>query len=86
MENLIISIQEIVENFVGISGKLQLQIFNSLLVFLFIWLFRKVVNKFVIDKLGDYKERYFWGKTLKTVTMIVAIIVLSRIWFGIFDR
>ena len=85
MENLLLNIQEIVENFVGVSGKLQLQIFNSFLVFFFIWLFRKLANKFVIDKLGDYKERYFWGKTLKTVTMILAIIILSRIWFGVFE-
>ncbi|MCF6270375.1 MAG: mechanosensitive ion channel family protein [Melioribacteraceae bacterium] len=85
METLITNIHEIVASFVGISEKVQLQIFNSLLVFLFIWIFRKIVNKLIIDKLEDYKERYFWGKTLKTVTMVLTILILSRIWFGIFE-
>ncbi len=85
MENLLSNIHEIVESFVGISEKVQIQVFNSLLVFLFIWIFRKIVNKIIIDKLEDYKERYFWGKTLKTVTMVLVILILSRIWFGVFQ-
>lgn len=85
MENLLLNIHEIVESFVGITKNGQIQVVNSLLVFLLIWIFRKIVNKLIIDKLEDYKERYFWGKTLKTVTMIFAIIILSRIWFGIFE-
>ncbi len=85
MENFLSNIHELIESFIGISEKLQLQVFNSLLLFLFIWIFRKIANKLIVDKLEDYKERYFWGKTLKTVTMIFAIIILSRIWFGIFE-
>ncbi len=76
---------EVVENVLGISVKVQEQIILSLLLFLVIWIFRRVVNKFVVDKLEDYKERYFWGKTLKTVTVIIGIIFLSRIWFGVFE-
>lgn len=85
MENFLSNIHELIESFIGISEKLQLQVFNSLLLFLFIWIFRKIVNKLIVDKLEDYKERYFWGKTLKTVTMVFAIIILSRIWFGVFE-
>lgn len=85
MENFLSNIHELIESFIGISEKLQLQVFNSLLLFLFIWIFRKIANKLIVDKLEDYKERYFWGKTLKTVTMVFAIIILSRIWFGVFE-
>ncbi len=85
MENFLSNMHEIIENFVGISENVQFQIINSLLVFLFTWIIRKIANKLIIDKLEDYKERYFWGKTLKTVTMIFAILILSRIWFGIFE-
>jgi small-conductance mechanosensitive channel len=85
MDNLQTNIHGIVEDFLGISESFQIQILLSLILFLFIWIFRKIVNRFIIDKLEDYKERYFWGKTLKTVTLFIAIVFLSRIWFGIFE-
>ncbi len=85
MENLLANIHDIIESFIGISEKVQIQIVLSVFVFLFVWITRLVINRFIIDKLVDYKERYFWGKTLKTVTVIIALIILSRIWFGIFE-
>lgn len=85
MENIIANIHSVIENFVGISEKVQIQIILSIVVFFSIWLVRRITNKFIVDKLADYKDRYFWGKTLKTVTLIIALILLSRIWFGIFE-
>ncbi len=85
MKNLQGNIHGIIESFIGISEAVQIQILLSIFVFLFVWITRKVINKFIIDKLVDYKERYFWGKTLKTVTLVIAILTLSRIWFGIFE-
>jgi small-conductance mechanosensitive channel len=79
------NIHQIIEDYLGISENFQIQILLSLLLFFFVWLFRKIVTKFIIDRLDNYKERYFWGKTLKTTTVIIAIIILSRIWFGIFE-
>lgn len=85
MENLITKFHEIIETVLGLSIKSQEQILYSILLFITIWIMRKVINKLIIDKLEDYKERYFWGKSLKTATLVVALIVLSRIWFGIFE-
>ncbi|MDA3860483.1 MAG: mechanosensitive ion channel [Melioribacteraceae bacterium] len=85
MNNIQSNIHEIIENVLGISARVQEQILLSFLLLLAIWILRKVVNKFIVDKLDDYKERYFWGKTLKTVTVIIALIFLSRTWFGIFE-
>ena len=85
MDSLQTNIHQTVESFLGISESFQIQIILSFILFVFVWLFRKIVNRFIIDKLDDYKERYFWGKTLKTVTVIIAILFLSRIWFGIFE-
>jgi small-conductance mechanosensitive channel len=79
------NIHQIIEDYLGISENFQIQILLSLLLFFFVWLFRKIVTKFIIDRLDNYKERYFWGKTLKTTTVIIAIIILSSIWFGIFE-
>ena len=69
----------------GISQNTQEQIYFTIILFVFIWIIRRVTNKLVIDNLEDYKDRYFWNKTLKTATLIFALIVLSRIWFGIFE-
>jgi len=85
MQNMKSNIQKVVSGISGISAETQEQILLSILLFIFIWIARRISNKFVIDKLEDYKERYFWGKTLKTVTVIIAVLVLSRIWFGIFE-
>jgi small-conductance mechanosensitive channel len=85
MSNIISNIHEVIKNILGISVRTQEQIFLSILLLIFIWVLRRAINKFVIDKLEDYKERYFWHKTLKTVTVIFGLIILSRIWFGIFE-
>jgi small-conductance mechanosensitive channel len=85
MDSLKSNIHDIVESILGISIKTQEQLLFSIILIIFIWVLRRTVTKFVIDKLEDYKERYFWGKTLKTVTVIIALIILSRIWFGIFE-
>ena len=79
------NIHSVIENILGISETIQMQIFSSLILIIFVFLFRKIVTKYIIDRLDDYKDRYFWGKTLKTVTLVIAILVLSRIWFGIFE-
>ena len=47
MENIQSNIHEIVENVLGISAKVQEQILLSLLLIISIWVFRKVVNKFI---------------------------------------
>ena len=85
IENVKLGLHEIIQNLFGISYDFQMQILFSVLLFFFIWALRKVITKFVIEKLDDYKERYFWGKTLKTSTVILGIIILSRIWFGVFE-
>lgn len=85
IEKVKLSLHEIVQNVLGISLDVQMQILFSVLLFIFIWALRRIISKFIIEKFEDYKERYFWGKTLKTVTVIFGLIVLSRIWFGIFE-
>ncbi|MBU0473442.1 MAG: mechanosensitive ion channel family protein [Bacteroidetes bacterium] len=85
MGNIKSNIHEVIENIFGISTGTQEQLLLSIILFIFIWIARRISNKLIIDRLEDYKERYFWGKTLKTVTVILAILVLSRIWFGIFE-
>jgi len=85
MDSLKVNIFYFFEKITGISQNTQEQIYFTIILFVFIWIIRRVTNKLVIDNLEDYKDRYFWNKTLKTATLIFALIVLSRIWFGIFE-
>jgi len=79
------NLHSIIEEFLGVSIALQEKVLLSILVIFFTWAIRKLIYKFVLDKLEDYKERYFWSKTLKTTTLVIALLLLSRIWFGIFE-
>jgi len=85
MDSLKVNIFYFFEKITGIYQNTQEQIYFTIILFVFIWIIRRVTNKLVIDNLEDYKDRYFWNKTLKTATLIFALIVLSRIWFGIFE-
>ncbi|MEN8193627.1 MAG: mechanosensitive ion channel family protein [Bacteroidota bacterium] len=85
MSEQITKIVELIEDFLGIHAQLQEQIFESILVILSLWIIRVIVIKFVIERIEDYKDRYFWTKSLRTSTLILGILILSRVWFGIFE-
>lgn len=78
-------IAEYIQKYLGIHPNTQAQLFYSIIVIISLWALRKIISKTIIERLDDYKDRYFWTKTLKTTTVILALIFLSRIWFGIFE-
>jgi len=77
-------IAEYIQEYLGVHPSAQAQILYSIIVIVSLWVLRKIISKTIIERLDDYKDRYFWTKTLKTTTVILAFIILSRIWFGIF--
>lgn len=78
-------ISEYIKEYLGIHPGTQAQLLYSIIVIVGLWALRKIVSRILIERLDDYKDRYFWTKTLKTTTVILGIIFLSRIWFGIFE-
>lgn len=78
-------IAEYIQKYLGIHPNTQAQLFYSIIVIISLWALRKIISKTIIERLDNYKDRYFWTKTLKTTTVILALIFLSRIWFGIFE-
>lgn len=85
MADYLNSLKEIIQNYLGIHPNVQIQLFNTIILILVLWIIRILVSKSIIERLDDYKERYFWTKTLRTTTVILGVIILSRIWFGIFE-
>ncbi|VAX15151.1 MscS Mechanosensitive ion channel [hydrothermal vent metagenome] len=85
MKEHVNNITEFIQNFVGISPVLQTQLFKSFVIILVLWIIRIIIIKSIIERLDDYKERYFWTKTLRTTTVIIGLLFLSKVWFGIFE-
>lgn len=78
MENLI-------ENYLGLDAQLQSQLLYSFIILLGLWILRKLAVKYIVERFEDYRDRYQWTKTIKTITVVLAIIMLSRVWLGIFE-
>ncbi|NOX65045.1 MAG: mechanosensitive ion channel family protein [Chlorobi bacterium] len=85
MKEHVNNITEFIQNIVGISPVLQTQIFKSFVIILILWIIRILIIKSIIERLDDYKERYFWTKTLRTTTVVIGLLFLSKVWFGIFE-
>jgi len=85
MADYLISLNEIIQDYLGIHPTVQAQLFNTITLILVLWIIRIVISKTIIERLEDYKDRYFWTKSLRTTTLIIALLILSRIWFGIFE-
>lgn len=85
MADYLISLKKIIQDYLGIHPFVQTQLFNTIIVILVLWIIRIIISKTIIERLDDYKDRYFWTKSLRTTTLILALIILSRIWFGIFE-
>ena len=74
------------EKYLGIGPELQSQLLYTVIILIVLWLFRKLIVKYIVDRLENQKERYQWTKTTKTITLIITLILLSRVWFGFFDQ
>lgn len=74
-----------IEKYLGLHPNFQSQLFYTLLILIGLWMFRKLILKFFVDKVENYKDRYTWTKTIKTITLVLALILLSRVWFGFFE-
>jgi len=85
MAEYLISIKEIIQEYLGIHPTVQIQLLNTIIVILVLWIIRIIISKTIIERLDDYKDRYFWTKSLRTTTLVLALLILSRIWFGIFE-
>lgn len=78
-------INELIENYLGISSSLQLKIIYTVIILLISWLIQKAFFKFVIDKFDDIKVRYQWKKIVKYIVVIFSMLLLIRTWFGAFE-
>ena len=79
------TISDFIQNHLGFSPESQEKILSTFIVILIWFIFDKIIKKVVFEKIDDYTLRYQWQKIIKYITVILAIIFLTKIWFGAFE-
>jgi len=74
-------INDLIEKSLGITQHVQMKFISSLIVILIFLLLRVAIIKLVWKKTDDVRLRYLWRKTLTYIFTIIAILLLSNIWF-----
>lgn len=85
MPALILSILDTVAEWLqvnaGLPPAVQMNLLNSLLVILVLWLLRFGVMHVVRRRTTDVRTRYQWQKTSTYVAVGIALLIIGRIWF-----
>ena len=76
---------DVIQNFLGFSPESQSKILNTIVVIIIWFVFDRVFKKIALDKIDDLTSRYQWQKIVKYTTVILVIILLTKIWFGAFE-
>lgn len=70
----------------GISAPTQSKLLSSLAILLVLWLLRFLMLLMVARKSEDIRVRYLWRKTSLYLSLVVAVLLVGRVWFkGIED-
>jgi small-conductance mechanosensitive channel len=77
--------KQFIQNTLGLSPEFQSNLFATLIVIIVWLILDRTIRKFVIEKIDDYTLRYQWQKIIKYITVILAIILLIKVWFGAFE-
>ena len=79
------NIPDFIQNLLGFAPETQEKILSSIIVIAGWLILDKLLKKLVFEKIDDYTLRYQWQKIVKYLTVILVIILLTKIWFGAFD-
>ncbi len=70
-----------IESNLYLGVTVQTKIISSLVIIIFLWIIRKIIQKAVIAKLQDVRLRYRWRKYSGYLTVFLGVILVGRIWF-----
>jgi small-conductance mechanosensitive channel len=65
----------------GVSYETVGKLLASVAIIVLLWLLRFLIIRVVASRTDDVRVRYSWRKTSTYVTVILALIVLGRVWF-----
>ena len=79
------AISDFIQNLLGFHPETQEKLLITIIVIIGWFILDKLLKKLVFDKLDDYTLRYQWQKITKYITVILLIMLLTKIWFGAFE-
>ena len=68
-------------DYLGMSHSFQYKMVATVIVWLFLYVLRRVLGHFLLRNVEDLKTRYNWTKTLKYTSNFLFLIIISPIWF-----
>jgi small-conductance mechanosensitive channel len=71
-----------IQNFLGIAPDIQDKILISIIIIILVGILRKVIVKFLINKIEDVNLRYQWRKISLYIGVFIVILFLSSTWLG----
>ena len=62
-------------------SSIQVKIIASVMAFIIFFIFRKLTQKYAVNKIKDVKIRYRWQKILSYTSFTISAIIIGQIWF-----
>jgi small-conductance mechanosensitive channel len=80
-------IKQLFQNEIGTLFQLDLvkNILTSVVIILLIWFIRRMTLKIAFRKVEDVRTRYRWKKISSYVSFVLALLLIGRVWFAIFQ-
>lgn len=75
-------INKFIYEYLRISPEYQSKIFESLIIFAILFILRRILLKFFVEKFDDAPQRYQWRKLSKTIAATIGAVLIARVWFG----
>ncbi len=64
-----------------IDSPFMIRIVKSIVFLAVLWLLKLIINLVLLRRIKDLKVHYQWRKILNTVTVILGIIIIGRVWY-----
>ena len=80
-DSAITSLTGSIQDVTNLDPDTQWQIFRSLLLIIAVVVVRSLALRIMRSRVEDMRSRYRWRKTITYVTVIIGVLLVSRIWF-----
>lgn len=86
MKEFFAQVLNTVQHWTGLSPETQQKLVESAVIVLMLMLLRNIALRILRRSTDDVRVRYQWRKTIAYTTVVIGVVVLSRVWLGIFDN
>lgn len=63
-----------------------MQLLYTVLIFVVLGIVQHLVNRLFVNRIEDVSHRYQWRKIVKYISFFVGLLLLSRVWLGVFQN